>query len=101
VAKIAQPFKCDVCDALKQPSNNWFLGFSGKTFSLDVAEGEVPYAKGQFVTTQAIVVIPWNEAGAEHQDASHLCGIECVTKFVARVASTLQQESPNDVIRPH
>jgi ferredoxin len=74
--RINEPWTCDICQAKKQPSNGWCIGFANKRFDFE--------ANGIKVTTTATAILPWNDLLADRKGAVHLCGVECISKFVAK-----------------
>jgi len=62
---FAKTIKCDICRKQKAEVNHWWIGFM----------------RCDSVTSS--VIQPWNDEIAEAIGAKHLCGQECVTKFVS------------------
>jgi hypothetical protein len=67
MAKV-DTYRCDVCEVQKRETNHWF-----------VVSTEAP---GYFA------VRTWENAGSmvKSPSASHVCGLECATKLLARWA---------------
>jgi len=65
---------CDICKVQKKETNHWYKGQT----STD------PLYKG-------IHIYEWNVV--VNSDCSHLCGIECVTKWMGRELSKLAGSS--------
>ena len=56
------PFTCDGCKAVKKETNHWWI---------------------VSVSTEVLSLMPWNEDVAAQEGIYHLCGGECVSKFLS------------------
>lgn len=84
--KIADPYKCDECPNLKQPSNGWFIALDTQALANITT---VPHGIG---------IVPWNDEVADFKGAKHLCSAVCAMKHLARQIDKLQERhhaSPN------
>jgi hypothetical protein len=60
MAKLENPWRCDICKRIKEPTNGWLLGFPA----------EIGFS-----------VQEWDEGEAEKPTVSHLCGAECSQRW--------------------
>ena len=70
--------KCDVCKEIRGPSNHWIL------FSTTATE-----AAG------ALLVMPWDDDEAQHEDVTHVCGRQCAHKILDRYLESLRNGESN------
>jgi hypothetical protein len=61
MAKLENPWRCDICKRIKEPTNGWLIGMA---------------------TTWEFRVLTWDDAQAEVDGAVHLCGVECAQKWL-------------------
>lgn len=78
--KIAQPWKCDICGRQKGATNHWWIGY--------------PHS---FPARGACVQI-WDEALAaiEQTGLVHLCGLQCVNRWINLFLPSLVEESKGE-----
>jgi hypothetical protein len=74
MAKI-DTYKCELCSNQKKEVNHWFIVFLLK------GEGNV--------LKPTLSILSWNETTAAMQHAQHLCGIECLQRFVTQKVGEL------------
>ena len=95
-----EEFACDQCGATKQPmENGWWLGFDS---SRDVIYP--PLLRGTDRANNhlwGISVFPWNKVLASERDAIHLCGENCVHKYVSSFMDNCKGKTltPEEVLR--
>lgn len=77
--RIAHPWECDVCGRAKGPSNHWWIGY----FHSFPAKG--------------VVIQRWSDALAAAPDYFHLCGLECVTRWVTRFLPQCDEPTKGDL----
>ncbi len=68
MAKIEQPYLCDICQQAKRPSNGWFCAF--------VESPETEAVR--------VIVVKWNDELAEREDVRHICGIDCGSRWLVK-----------------
>jgi len=71
---IDQIFKCDVCGAVRGPSNHWLV----------VTED-----------SEGCWFLPWSEDEATASEAKHICGAVCSHKVLDRYLESLRNGESN------
>ena len=61
-------FACDICGTQKKETNHWFMSWTTEN-------------------PKGVTVILWTPELVRTDSTSHLCGIECATKWVAKQLS--------------
>lgn len=66
---------CEMCPELKKENNGWFVGLALKNSTL---------------------IMPWDEGTAAMKESKHLCGLDCVGKWVSQTLAklTASQNAP-------
>lgn len=68
-----QVFRCDVCDAVRGPSNHWLLSW---------------VCRGNEITFK-----PWDDTDAEAACHTHLCGETCAATHLTRFIAKSREEA--------
>jgi hypothetical protein len=70
---VTEQYSCDICGKQKQQTNHWLLAF---------------------IADYTISVRTWDSVKTENlREFKHLCGQECVLKFVNKWMNNEQKES--------
>ena len=95
MAKITNPYICDVCSTQKQPSNGWFIFVDTLTSppmeTVNAAAQQPP--RHDMQQAPKIEIFPWDKSLADCPDVKHLCGAECASKLIARTLNRYQQQT--------
>lgn len=67
MAKITDPYACDVCGTKKQATNKWFL-----------ARAEID-----------LNIWKWSDESADMAGISHICGLDCLAKWTIKEAAKM------------
>jgi hypothetical protein len=67
MARIPNPYTCDVCRRPKEPTNHWWLIWRDAELNL-----------------APLLICQWDEARAVYAGVFHLCGESCAQKMISK-----------------